>query len=101
MRVVNKHKRCISYTLNILGIRVFEEKCELIAKHGDQWVPIGNAKQLPLDVQLAADPQSDPLLLTISQYSVTFPDSDLVAVLRGARSIDQALNGSASVNGSA
>ena len=48
MRVINQEIRCVSYMLNILGLRVFEGRCELIAKHGDQWVPIGNARELPL-----------------------------------------------------
>jgi hypothetical protein len=92
MRVVNQQKRCISYTLNILGLRVFEGQCELIAKHGGQWVAIGNVKKLPLNVDMHPDNQSDPLLLTVSQYSVTFPDSDLLPLLQGTRSLEQALN---------
>lgn len=85
--------------LNILGLRVFEGRCELIAKHGDQWVAIGNARELPLDAH--ADQHSDPLLLTVSQYDVTFPDTDLLPLLQGKRSIEQALRNNSSAAGSA
>ena len=99
MRVINQEKRCVSYMLNILGLRVFEGRCELIAKHGDQWVAIGNARELPLDEH--ADRHSDPLLLTVSQYDVTFPDTDLLPLLQGKRSIEQALRNNSSAAGSA
>lgn len=91
MRVVNREERHISYTLNILGLRVFEDVCELIARRGDEWVSIGSAKQLPLDLSTEAGLESDPLLLTVSQYSAAFPGSDLVAILQGERQFEQAL----------
>ena len=101
MRVINQEQRCVSYMLNILGLRVFEGRCELIAKHRDQWVAIGNARELPLDEHMDADQHSDPLLLTVSQYDVTFPDTDLLPLLQGKRSIEQALRGSSNAAGSA
>jgi hypothetical protein len=101
MRVINQEKRCVSYMLNILGLRVFEGRCELIAKHGDEWVAIGNARELPLDESVRADQHSDPFLLTVSQYDVTFPDSDLLPLLQGKRSIEQALSSNRSAAGSA
>lgn len=90
MRVVNRDKRYITYTLNILGLRVFEGVCELVARDGNDWVSIGNTKPLPIRMSDHND-SADPLLLTISQYTATFPDSDLVPVLEGRRSVDQAL----------
>jgi hypothetical protein len=48
-----------------------------------------------------ADQHSDPFLLTVSQYDVTFPDSDLLPLLQGKRSIEQALSSNRSAAGSA
>jgi hypothetical protein len=91
MRVVNRKRRYISYTLNILGLRVFEGMCELIARNGDEWVSIGSAKKLPLDFSTENGQESDPFLLTVSQYSQAFPGSDLIPVLQGERKFEQAL----------
>src|SRR4051794_40734229 len=67
MRVVNREERSISYTLNMLGLRVFDGMCELIARQGNDWVSIGSAKKLPVDLSVKARQESDPLLLTVSQ----------------------------------
>jgi len=90
MRVVNREERYISYTLNILGLRVFDGMCELIARQGNEWVSIGSAKKLPVDLSVEAGQESNPLLLTVSQYSQAFPGSDLVPVLQGQRKFEQA-----------
>ena len=60
MRLVDKQQGYIAYTLNILGIRVFSGWCQLIARHGEEWVEIGMRRKLPLDLAgLANEANSD------------------------------------------
>ena len=94
MRFVNKEERYISYRLNILGIRVWEDRCHLVARNrtGD-WVQLGQARSLPLSLpQDPADIRADPLLLTAYQYDLERPGSDLRELLSQTRPFDEALN---------
>lgn len=94
MRVVNKLERYVSYRLNILGIRVWEDRCHLVARNRDgEWMQLGRAHSLP--VRLPQDPaeiDADPLLLTAYQYDLERPGSDLRDVLSQTRAFDDALN---------
>lgn len=83
MRAVNRTEGYITYTLNILGLQVFEGSCRLLAKHAGAWVAIGDIRALPLHVPKEVDDTADPLLLTIHQYSSTFPSSDLRDLVEG------------------
>ena len=55
---MNKQKAYIAYTLNILGIRVFNGWCQLIARHGEEWVEIGVRRMLPIDLS-EGDPRHE------------------------------------------
>ena len=92
MRIVNKQKGYVAYTLNILGIRVYAATCQMIAKQGCAWVAIGADRRLPVEVPDEADNiAEDPLLLTVFQLRSKFPDSDLVDLLTGRRQLSEIL----------
>ena len=92
MRIVNKKNGYITYTLNILGVRISAATCEMIAKQGCAWVAIGADRRLPVDVPDEVDSVAgDPLLLTIFQLRSAFPDSDLIDLLTGRRQVSEVL----------
>jgi hypothetical protein len=92
MRVPNPAQHCIGYRLNIIGVRVYRECCQLVARVGDEWMHIGLPRALP--ISLPDDMRSvglDPMLLTIYQYEAEFPGSDLLDVLALRKTLDEAL----------
>lgn len=94
MRVPNREARCIGYRLNILGVRVWKDRCCLVAKnrHGE-WEPFGPPRALPL--MIPTDPTligSDSLLLTAHQYHLERPGSDLLPLLAQTKDFDVALS---------
>lgn len=92
MRVRNPAAGSISYRLNLLGIRVYPTWCQLVARSGDQWMPIGPPRELPVEVPSdAGDIGSDTLLATAYQYDAERPGSDLREVLAQRKRFDQAL----------
>jgi hypothetical protein len=95
MRVVDRVGRVIDYRLNILGIRVWENACQLIARSGGEWSALGPRWDLPVHVPRNADELkdavADTLRLTAYQYNAERPGSDLVEVLSKARNFESAL----------
>lgn len=93
-RVTDRFERSIGYRLNILGVRVWADRCQLVARDAQGlWTPFGSPRQLPLlipDDKLDLD--SDTLLLTALQYQSEFPRSDLREVLAQRKSFDLALH---------
>jgi hypothetical protein len=49
-QVVQMKARCIDYHLNLLGIRVWQHECQLVAKGDGDWHPIGPKWPLPLRI---------------------------------------------------
>ena len=95
MRSVNKQKAYIAYTLNILGIRVFNGWCQLIARHGEEWVEIGVRRMLPIDLSEGVHgTSSDPVVLTILQYHSACPHDGLMDLVQGKKSFSEALGAS-------
>jgi hypothetical protein len=95
MKVVNRNERWIDYRLNILGIRVWESSCQLIAKGAGDWSTIGPRWDLP--VQVPQTPQeikaagSDTVRLTAYQYVSENPGSDLADVLARRKDFESAM----------
>lgn len=85
----------IDYRLNILGIRVWERSCQLIAKSGEEWTTLGPRWDLPVYVPVDAKELKraalDTLRMTAYQYNVERPGSDLVAVLSRGKDFSAAL----------
>ena len=94
-RVASPNGRFIDYRLNILGIRVWEDFCQLIARSGAEWSTIGTQRDLPVDVpqnpeELKAA-AAEPLRLTAYQYCAESPGSDLVGMLNKTGDFSAAL----------
>lgn len=93
MRVPDRNSGCVGYRLNIIGVGVWKDYCQLLAKDRfGVWQPFGPTRPLP--VVVPADPagiMSDPLLLTAYHYNKEHPGSDLIALLARHKVFDEAL----------
>jgi hypothetical protein len=93
LRVPDRSGEFIGYRLNILGVRVWKNYCRLVAKDATgAWTPLGPPRPLPIIIP--GDPSSiasDALLLTIYQYDVERPGSDLRQVLAQNKEFELAL----------
>jgi hypothetical protein len=86
MKIVNRDAGMIDYRLNQLGIRVWNNAAQLIAKwHETEWATIGPPQKLPVKFPVAPpdlkDAAGDPLRLTAYQFDMECPGTDLRAVL--------------------
>ena len=93
MRVANKLEQCIGYRLNVIGVRVYREYCQLVGRVDGDWTTMGPPRELP--VTLPDDPAeiaADALLATVSQYERERPGTDLLDVLSRRKDFDVALN---------
>jgi hypothetical protein len=83
--VINREEGWIGHRLNILGVRVWADKCQLIARSGAEWLTLGPPKPLPIQVPANAEELSraarDPLLITAYQILAEHPGSKLAALL--------------------
>lgn len=104
MRIVNPKDRCIDYRLNLLGIRIWEDGCQLIAKRDDGWTTIGPGWDLPIIVPISASEVNAAsgltLHLTAYQYDMEHPGSDLRAILSREKDFDAALAANGAAAGS-
>jgi hypothetical protein len=95
MRFVDQHERFIDYRLNLLGIRVWPQCCQLVSRNGNEWIALGPRLDLPIDVprrrEELKDAAGDTLRMTAYQYDAERPGSDLLEVLRRAKSFNAAL----------
>ena len=93
MRVPNPDEKCIGYRLNILGVRVWKDHCQLVARDSrGAWTPFGPPRPLP--VKIPEDPSrvgSDALLITALQYEAERPGSDIRDVLAQKKDFEAAL----------
>lgn len=78
-----RNRPAIDYTLNLLGIRVWTDACVLIARSGAEWKQLGAPRPLPFAP--GAFRVADELCMTVVQYQLEHPQSDLVAILRGQK----------------
>jgi hypothetical protein len=104
MKVVNREERWIGFRLHILGIRVWEDACQLVAKNGDQWVTLGPPRELPVKVPSTAEElkeaAADPLRLTAYQYVCENEGTDLPELLAKNKKFDSAMpNAGAAMSG--
>lgn len=92
-RVPDPVHQYIGYRLNILGIRVWRDFCQLVAKDGHgEWMPIGAPRPLPVYIpDNPSHAESDALVLTALQYDSERPGSDIRDVLSQRKPFDQAL----------
>jgi hypothetical protein len=79
--------------LNLIGIRVYRNYCQLVSRIGGEWMPIGPPRSLPLTI--SSDPEhirNDALLATVDQYEREWPGSDLTDLLTQRKSLGDVLN---------
>jgi hypothetical protein len=92
MRIVHEAEQCIGYKLNLIGIRVYREHCQLVARIDGTWLPIGPPRKLPFLVPAElSEAGSDALLGTACQYKREHPATDLADLLAGRKTFDGAL----------
>jgi hypothetical protein len=79
----------IDYYLNLLGVRVWKDACQLISRSGPGWSPLGGQRPLPVRIPLTpaetTEDWVDELRMTAYQYQIENPDSDLAEVLSQTR----------------
>ncbi len=96
MRIVNAASQSIDYCLNLLGIRVWENRCQLIAKDGAAWMPLGPERDLPIqvpgNVKDLGGAAEDALIMTAFQHQAEHPAADLVEVLAKEKHFSAALD---------
>jgi hypothetical protein len=94
MRVLNREAATIDYRLNLLGIRVWKDSAQLIAKRsGNQWDTIGPRQSLPVRFPhiLSELSAANAFVVTAYQYDNEYPGSDLRAVLALEKDFDKAI----------
>lgn len=95
-RYADKEKNHIDYCLQLLGIRVWDKTCQLIAKGNGDWGALGPKWDLPIQVPHGADALktagSDTLRLTAWQYVQEHPGTDITEVLSQKKRFSVALN---------
>lgn len=100
MRVVDEGGH-IDYRLNLLGLRVTQTECQLIARGDGHWEAMG--PKWPLPVEFPSGPESvrtsstDTVRLTAWQYDRENPGSDLRMVLAQTKAFDAALKDGAQI----
>ena len=104
VRVVNRNARWIGHRLNILGLRVWEDACQLVARNGNDWITLGPARDLPVQIPRNAEElraaASDPLSLTAYQYVTEHPESDLRELLAKTKDFETALKAESAASAS-
>ena len=86
----------IDYCLNILGIRVWEHACQLVAKTSNgSWASLGLQWELPIEIPhdevTLRNAGSDTLRLTAWQYEQEHPGTDIREVMSQRRPFAVAL----------
>ena len=85
-RVVDRDAKHVDYYLGVLGIRVSESACHLIAKVGNGWQQLGPDRSLPIGVPSATAEllaaRDDLVALMAWQYEHEHPSTDLRETLR-------------------
>lgn len=85
-RVVDLNARHVDYHLSVLGVRVSENVCRLIAKLGNEWQELGDPRRLPVTIpstpsELVAVGE-DLVALIAYQYEHEHPSTDLREMLK-------------------
>jgi hypothetical protein len=97
MKVVNRRERWIGFRLNILGIRVWEDSCQLVAVNQGHWVTLGPRWNLPVHVPETTEELKaavfDTLRLTAYQYVNQNPGTDLADLLSCRKGLETAMAG--------
>ena len=98
MKVVNSSTATIDYrSRRNLGLRVWKDRCQIIAPLDSEWVEVGPQLELPLEVPSsvedfqATEDVPSALRGAAFRYELEQPGSDLVAVLNKEKTFENAL----------
>ena len=98
MRIVNRTNASIDYRLRRRneGLRVWKDRCQIIAPFGSEWTAVGPQLELPLEVptsvdDLRADDTHKAIRVAAFFYELQQPGSDLFAVLTKEKTFESAL----------
>ena len=103
MKVVNLSTATIDYrSRRNLSLRVWKDRCQIIAPIDSEWMEVGPQLELPLEVPTsaedfqaadfqAAEDVSNALRGAAFRYELEQPGSDLVAVLNKEKTFEKAL----------
>ena len=99
MKVVNLTTATIDYrSRRNLGLRVWKDRCQIIAPVDSAWIEVGPQLELPLDVPSyvedfqVTEGVSNALRGAAFHYDLEQPGSDLVAVLNKEETFENALS---------
>jgi hypothetical protein len=96
VRILNSEQGWIGYRLNLLGIRVHQDGCFLVAKFSpSEWKTVGPKRPLPVKIPSSANQLKaegdDALLGTAFQYMAAHPESDLGDLLEQKKDFNLAI----------
>ena len=100
MKVVNLITATIDYrSRRNLGLRVWKDRCQIIAPMDSEWIEVGPQLELPLEVPssvedfhaTAGEDVSNAFRVAAFCYELEQPYSDLVAVLTKEKTFENAL----------
>jgi hypothetical protein len=95
-RYADKTRHHIDYCLNLLGIRVWERRCQLIARLDGEWTFLGPPRDLPIyvpnDLAALRSVGTDALRVTAWQYCQDHPGTDIREVMSLSKPFDTALD---------
>jgi len=99
MKVVDRRSTVIDYRPpdHRLGLRVWKDRCQIIAPFGSEWTGVGPQLQLPLEVPrsveefLTDEGDSNAVSATAFRYELVEPGSDLFEVLKKEKPFEKAI----------
>ena len=100
MRIVNRADATIDYRLlrRHEGLRVWKDRCQIIAPLGSEWTAVGPQLELPLEVPSSvedfrnAEDARNTIRVAAFFYELQQPGSDLFAVLMKEKTFESALH---------
>ena len=97
MKTIGLDETHIDYfnVVHHFGIRVLEDRCLVVIQIGDGQPIFGQTHQIP--VQLGTLPS--PVRLIVDDHLMNYPSSDLMDVLTGKKSFQEALDSPAGIEG--
>ena len=99
MRIVNRGTATIDYRLHRrhMGVRVWKDRCQIIARFGVEWTTVGPQLELPLGVPSSmvdlrpSEDASNTVRSAAFRYELEQPGSDLFAVLMKETTFEKAM----------
>jgi len=94
-KIVETGSQWIDFRLNQLGIRVWENACQLISKQNMAWVTLGPVVELPVMTPRNGEELTrawaDPIRMTAFQIMQDHPDSPLEDILLRNKALREVL----------